>query len=185
MRTINTNLNSSSTDTIDVEKPDERRLIGQGVKALERLSDFLEKEPDMDEEKLKEDCGDIIVTISGMEWIYSNQYYQELPQRATPLTFPAKVAKKPKTKLVDSERKGLLVSNIDKKEKMVKKLKTKMASLNKDLERTSDYVEKKRVMIMLQKTEKSLAKAEVELQDWKNRLDLLVDGNNEHPEAGS
>ncbi|MFC1554094.1 hypothetical protein ACFL7D_05635 [candidate division KSB1 bacterium] len=120
-----------------------------------------------------------------MEWIYSNQYYQELPQRATPLTSPAKIAKKPKTKLVDSERKGLLLSNIDKKDKKVKKLKTKVASLNKDLERTSDYVEKKRVTIELQKAEKSFSEAEVELQDWKDRLDLLVDGNNENPEEGS
>ena len=180
MRAINNN--PSSTDTKDADKPDERRLIGQGINALERLSDFLEKEPDMDEEKLKEDCGDLIVTISGMDWIYSDRYYEELPERAIPLSSPAKSAKKPREKLVDSDRKGLLVSNIDKKEKMVKKLKTKMASLRKDLERSIDYVEKKRIEIKLQNVEKSLSEAEVVLQDWKKRLDLLVDGHNEHPD---
>ncbi len=177
--------NTGSTDSKDAEKSDGRRLIGQGGQALERLSDFLEREPDIDEQELKNECGDLIVSISGMSCIYANRFYDEFPDRAVPVSPPKVNVKLPKEKLVDSERKGLLLSNIKKAEKLVEKLKTQKASLEKDLERSSDYVEKKRLKIKLQNVNKSFSEAEVKLQDWKDRLDHLVDGSEGHSEEES
>ncbi len=172
-----------STGSSDTTKSEKRTLKGPDGKTLVRMSDFLKSEPDIEEEELKNDFGDLIYSISGMSCIDDDGFYEDYANRAVKKSAPKKKVKPPKEKLVDSDRKGLLVSNIDKKEKMVNKLKAQITSLGKELERANGYVAKKRVEIKLQNAKKFLTEAEVELQDWMNRLDLLVDGNTDQTEA--
>ncbi|MCP4726718.1 MAG: hypothetical protein GY863_16870 [bacterium] len=163
-----------------------RRTIGEGLNALERLTDFMANEEITDEKSLKRDFSDLIIPdISGISYIKVNQYYDELPKRGITLDEQKKKVKKESKKLVNSTKQGLLLANIEKKEAQVTKLAAEVASLTTDLERSTNYVEKKKSEIALNKSTKTLLKAELELKDWKNRLDHLIDGNNEHPEQES